>query len=421
MSRRKRTSNRTDILLWFFVATGLVIFVGCKEKNVSNKPSKYKLTNVLSALAPDKNIPAVLNTTSTKAKKSEHSKKTDILENVMSQLGPAKQNDISESVGQVSEVSEPARDFDLSAQRRMEDPGSPRVINLPGMINVFGPPPKRRFAPRPRDPLHVLEIPGLSRRSHENFEIVPPHFNSENIPVHFYPNVRSPEVTGGKPKHLFLPFPREYGLHSRGLHRGSHNHIIDSDIAGFHDGSNGAGFEGYKIPRLSPLHQTEYPSFPPDSGVPVAEDHLPFDHNEYRGDSSNVDVQGSELGLVNLPAPKMFSHPPKHIFEGGKEVTLDNGKEYNMNNELHVVEHGQHHHHHQLPDMDHYDHDDDQYVHDEDHDDHFHHSDYDDHGDVEGDNADDSYDSHGSPIQIADPEHVVHEHHSVEHHHHLGW
>ena len=435
MLRRRLLASGKIFILYLAVIASAIDLNEAKEKSKNNKASKYKLTSVLSALAPDKNVPAVLNRTKPNSNDDGKSKKKDILANVMNQLGTDQVRSFSDQQnndGQVTEVSEPPRDYDLTAHRRMEDAGAPRVINLPGMINVFGPPPKSRFSRPRQDPLHVLQMPELSGRSpRENYEVVPPQFNSENIPVHFYPNVRPPEITGGKPRHLFLPFPRRYepGLHPRGLHsalhEGLHGGINGGLHGGFHGGLNEAadddavavgnheGLDGYRVAGLAPFHHdviSEFAHLHPASGVPLAA------ADQFDDVGRHVNIEGHEMGrFITMPPPSITAHPPKHLFIPGKEVTLDNGREYNMNNEMHVVEHGHHRHHQHF--HDHVD-GDDHFSHYGDHDDHD-----DDHGDdqvVVGGDDGDSYDSHGSPVSVADPEHVVHEHHNVEHHHHFG-
>ena len=458
MLRRKLLGHRKIFMLYIAIIAFVAIADKNADKNHVKKPSKYKLTNVLSALAPEKGSAKVVSTPTSSAhgtkKASDESKKTDILANAMTQL---------QSDGQPQEVSEPPREYDLAAQRRMENPGEPRVINLPGMINVFGPPPKRGFQQPHHDPLHVLQLPGLSRRNgHDNYELVSPHFNSENIPVHFYPHVRAPEVTGGKPRHLFLPYPKDYGLgpHAGGLHGGMHGDFPGGLVGGlggglgggFGHGLHGAGTDGFGVAGLTPFHDSGIDHTVSDmhlSGytpfAPIADDHLPEhlpdqvqDYHDH--DAGRVDIVGHEMGrFVKMPGPQIMIHPPKHVFEPGKELTLDNGHEFHMNNVMHVVQHGHHHrHHHHDDDDDDYGHDDhfshdDHYDHEHDlHDDHdVEHDDHDivhdDHDIVHDDHGDrvviapddgDQYDSHGSPVTIAEPENIVHEHHSVEHHHH---
>ena len=470
MLRRKDLAKGRDLVLCSILLACFVVTEELQTKSKTNNSSEDKLTNVLNALAPDKSVLAVVNRT-TKSHDDSKTKKKDILANVMNQLEPgqasSRYTDQTASAGQVTEVTEQPRDYDLSPHRRMEEPGSPRVINLPGMINVFGPPPKSRFAPPHRNPLHVLELPGATGHSQrENYEVVPPHFNSENIPVHFYPNVRPPEITGGHPQHLFLPFPKheEGSLHARGLHHGIHGGFRGGLHGGFQSGfqggfrgvlhggfhglqtdglneglsgplhgrfheSDGAGLseedrgaiDGYRVAGIAPFpHQgiSEFSHFPSDSGVPLAA------ADQFGNGAGHVNIEGHEMGrFITMPSPSITHHPPKHLFEAGKEITLDNGREIDMNNEMHVVEHGHHRRYHPRIHVD----DDNQYSHYDDHDNHGYIGD---HGDDqvmdgpsdEGDSYDshDADDSHGSPVSVADPEHVVHEHHSIEHHHHFG-
>ena len=435
MLRRKDLACGRILIVYLAAVAGFLSELEANEKSRNKAVSKDKLTSVLSALAPDKNIPAVLNRT--RPSELAKTKKKDVLANVMNQLGTGHVRgfrDQASSNGQITEVSEPPREYDLNPQRRMEDSGSPRVINLPGMINVFGPPPKSRFARPRQDPLHILELPGLRGRSpHENYEVVPPHFNSENIPVHFFPNVQPPEVTGGKPRHIFLPFPKRFdsSLRARGLHGGFHGGVHGGLHGRLHGGFHGrfrsafhegAGNDvndddhdlddGYRVSGLTPFHRqdiSEFTRLPPESGVPLAA------ADQLDDTTGHVNVDGHEMGrFVAMPAPSIVEHPPKHIFEPGKEVTLDNGREIDMNNEMHVVEHGHHRQHHHFHDQvegddqygqydDHYSHEDDDQV-------------------VGGEHPDDveSYEPHGAPVSVADPEHVVHEHHNVEYHHHFG-
>jgi len=417
MLRRSSLAFGGICLVYLAAFASFIVESEANENRKKKDSVKYKLTNVLTALAPETNVPAILNRT--RPDYGESTKKKDVLENAMSQLGPGQVRsfaDQSGSTGQVTEVSEPPREYDFSAQRRMEEPGSPRVINLPGMINVFGPPPKRGSARPPQDPLHILELPGLKGRSpHENYEVVPPHFNSENIPVHFYPNVQPPEVTGGKPRHIFMPFPKRYErpFHAEGLHGGYHQGLHGGFHSVFHEGISDEAtdddrgpVDGYGIAGLSPFHHediSEFSRLPPESGVPLAD--------QIDDSTRHVNIDGNEMGrFLTMPAPSITSHPPKHVFEPGKEFTLDNGREIDMNNEMHVVEHGHHDHHHHFHDR---------IVGDEPYP---HYDDRDEHGEgpVITDHPDDvdAYESHGAPVSVADPEHVVHEHHNVEHHHH---
>ncbi len=404
-------------------------------------------------------------------------KKNDILESVMNRLGDTP-----------TEVTEPPREYnELGQQHRNDDSGAAKIINLPGMVNVFGPPPKSFLQQQSHEPLHLLELPNAAknRAVHSKFEVVPPQFDSERVPVHFFPHVRPTEITGGTPRHLFLPYPKHFGLHPPhlgGFHQGFDEGLHGGFHGGFHDGFNegthgpllhngfdggfhdalGGGFNrlhdgfdgefnhlhagshgefnqlhggfhggfhadenGFDLTGLSPLshesihtegfpyeHNSEHPDFTPyshDDGPAVADSDIPhysrFD-SPYP-DSQHIDLRGHEMGnYFKIPAPQITRHLPKHIYLPGKEVTVGDEKEYNLNNEVHVVNHAHHHHHHNHDEH-------------EDHDEHI-----EDHDIPQGvqpyEDTDAPYVAHETPITIGEPDHVVHEHHEIEHHHHLG-
>ena len=153
-----------------------------KSSQAKGKKAKYNLTSVLTELQPDEmksyepsqNTSAHRNTT----------KKFDILQQVYNRLANSKNT------------------------------GKTEYINLPGAINIYGPPPKGPTLPAAQEPLHVIATPHLSKfvtSRGSGLRPVPPGFNEERVPFHVMAGNRPREFFTGKPQHLFLP----YQQHSR--------------------------------------------------------------------------------------------------------------------------------------------------------------------------------------------------------------
>ena len=95
--------------------------------------------------------------------------------------------------------------------------GKNEVITLPGVVNVYGPPPKGLGIPQAQEPLNIIATPHLTKfRSYHKFNFLPVTFKGEVNPINLYTNRKPVEVNTGKPKHLFLPFsPRRRNPFSR--------------------------------------------------------------------------------------------------------------------------------------------------------------------------------------------------------------
>ena len=88
--------------------------------------------------------------------------------------------------------------------------GRNEVITLPGVVNVYGPPPKSlgEGLPQAQEPLNVVASPHLTKfHSYHRFNLLPVTFRGGEVaPISLYPNRRPVEINTGRPKHLFLPF-----------------------------------------------------------------------------------------------------------------------------------------------------------------------------------------------------------------------
>ena len=458
------------------------------KKTNNPKHSKLKLVNVFEALEPDKNEKhnkssnsnrgsAALLSSQQATEKRRAAKKNGILESVMTKLAS----------------------------------GRNEIINLPGAVNVFGPPPKNAFSKEAQQPVHIVAMPHL-RGSHavNDLTVVPPHFNTDGVPVHLYTNSKSPEISGGHPQEVFVPFPSRF---TPGFNHFRHHHSFDTPLQRFgnrihrHFGANlqgpfvsngdqlhDVGIEGPlpKLPLegddhlpfaqqsalesqldklhglgeshppidLNPLRKLQLdpvldpavlPSPYTDRFHPVLDpgrfegerigehlgerigehlgerldEHLPIDAAQHATEPVSVPLMASVNQHENtehfLPIqPKVIIDPPaRHLYLPGKEMTVGS-KEYNLNNLVHLFQSA-----HQEPAV------------------------QDSHatdampgampGGIPGaiplmiappTIADGEYDANGAlgngaevegpPVEIADPEHIYHEHHTTRYHHHLG-
>ena len=85
--------------------------------------------------------------------------------------------------------------------------GKNEVITLPGVVNVYGPPPKALGMPQAQEPLNIVASPHLTKfHSYHKFSLLPVTFRGEVNPINLYTNRKPVEVNTGRPKHLFLPF-----------------------------------------------------------------------------------------------------------------------------------------------------------------------------------------------------------------------
>jgi len=89
--------------------------------------------------------------------------------------------------------------------------GKNEVINLPGAVHVYGPPPKSLVGiPQAEEPLNVVATPHLTKfHSFHKLNLMPLKFNGNIRPVHLYTNKRPLELNTGRTQHLFLPFTRK--------------------------------------------------------------------------------------------------------------------------------------------------------------------------------------------------------------------
>lgn len=89
--------------------------------------------------------------------------------------------------------------------------GKNEVINLPGAVHVYGPPPKSLTGiPQAEEPLNVVATPHLTKfHSFHKLNLMPLKFNGQIRPVHLYTNKRPMEINTGRTQHLFLPFTQK--------------------------------------------------------------------------------------------------------------------------------------------------------------------------------------------------------------------
>ncbi|XP_057309002.1 fibropellin-1-like isoform X3 [Hydractinia symbiolongicarpus] len=146
-----------------------------------HKKVKYNLSNVFNQLQPDtyepsQNTSANRNTT----------KKFDILQQVYSRLAANR--------------GRPSND----------------IINLPGAIHVYGPPPKHKMGapqlPEAAEPFRVVATPHLNKINPFNSagSFMQQRFNyHRKMPFHYFQN-RRPYVFNTRPEHMYMPYTHHY-------------------------------------------------------------------------------------------------------------------------------------------------------------------------------------------------------------------
>lgn len=135
------------------------------------------------------------------------------LSSVFSEIQP--DTTIQQQPANFTATEKSVKKFDIMSQiyeKMSDNKGDKSVINLPGAVHVYGPPPADvPLMPQAQEPLNIVATPHLTKfHSFHSLNIVPPGFNAERRPLHLFTNRKPTEIMTGRARHVFLPFFRRH-------------------------------------------------------------------------------------------------------------------------------------------------------------------------------------------------------------------
>ena len=177
------------------------------------------------------------------------------------------------------------------------------MINLPGAIHVYGPPPVHHQPklPEAEEPYHVIATPHLTKfHSYHRLSAVPPGVNPDNFPFHFFSNKRPTEITGGQPQHLYLPY-------TNGLQRPViPGKVPVLPVVGKQISTRGGGMLS-QMPRAEARGNGVLPQMPHLESNMISEPQLELPQGQMSSSLMSPPMQGS---LIASPSESMLTQPP---------------------------------------------------------------------------------------------------------------
>lgn len=177
------------------------------------------------------------------------------------------------------------------------------MINLPGAIHVYGPPPVHHQPklPEAEEPYHVIATPHLTKfHSYHRLSAVPPGVNPDNFPFHLFSNKHPTEITGGQPQHLYLPY-------TNGLQRPAiPGKIPVLPVVGKQISTRGGGILS-QMPRVEGRGNGVLPQIPHLESNMISEPQLELPQGQLSSSLMSPPVEGS---LIASPSESILTQPP---------------------------------------------------------------------------------------------------------------